>query len=123
VFLNASKRLRTHVINPHAFNFPTGGQQINDSGATSAAEEFFEIKTFTACKSQYIHNNTNLRPVDPLAHEVLLSYDQKFKKLDCLFAADVVDDGTSEVVGPFEAAKKRFIRGAVIPICAGWRSK
>jgi hypothetical protein len=32
----------------------------------------------------------------------------------------VVGDGTSEVVGPFEAAKKRFLRGTVIPICAGW---
>ncbi len=59
-----------HVIAPviHAFNFPTGGQQVNDSGAKSAAEAFFEIKTFTACKSQYNHNNTNLRPVDKHAH-------------------------------------------------------
>jgi hypothetical protein len=42
-----------HAIVPdiHAFNFPTGGQQVNDSGATSAAEAFFKIKTFTACKS------------------------------------------------------------------------
>jgi hypothetical protein len=30
--------------------------------------------------------------------------------LDSLFAADVVGNGTSEVVGPFEAAKKRFLR-------------
>jgi hypothetical protein len=54
-----------HVIVPdlHAFNFPTGGQQVNDSGATSAADAF-KIKSFTACKSGYNHNNTNLRPVD-----------------------------------------------------------
>jgi hypothetical protein len=51
------------------------------------------------------------------------SFYQKFKKLDSLFAADVVGDGTSEVVGPFEAAKKRFFKGTVIPICAGWYSK
>jgi hypothetical protein len=56
-------------------------------------------------------------------HEVILSYDHKFKKLGCLFAADFVGDGTSEVVGPFEAAKKRFFRGTVIPICAGWFGK
>jgi hypothetical protein len=61
--------------------------------------------------------------VDRCAHEVILSYDQKFKKLDSLFAANVVGDGTSEVVGPFEAAKKRFFNGAVIPICAGWFGK
>jgi hypothetical protein len=55
-----------HAIAPdlHALNFPTGEQQVNDSEATSAAEAFFEIKTFTACKSQYDHSNSNLRPVD-----------------------------------------------------------
>ncbi len=51
---------------------------------------------------------------------MILSYDQKFKKLDSLFAADVVGDRTSEVVGPFKAAKKRFFKGIVIPICTGW---
>ena len=86
----------------------------------SAAEAFFKVVPFTACKSRYDHNNTNLRPVDGHAHEVILSYDQKFKKLDSLFAANVVGDGTSEVVGPFEAAKKRFFRETVIPIYAGW---
>jgi hypothetical protein len=58
--------------------------------------------------------------VDWCAHEVILSYDLKFKKLDCLFAADVVRDGTIDVVGPFEAAKTFFWGGQVIPICAGW---
>jgi hypothetical protein len=59
-------RKAPHAIFPdlHAFNFPTGGQRVNDSGATSAAEAFFKIKTFTACKSRYNHNNTNLKPVD-----------------------------------------------------------
>jgi hypothetical protein len=59
-----------HVIVPdlHAFNIPTGGQQVNDSGATSAAEAFFKIKTFTACKSKYYYNNTNLKPVSIDAH-------------------------------------------------------
>jgi hypothetical protein len=62
-----------HAIVPdiHAFNFPTGGQQVNDSGATSAAEAFFKIKTLTACKSQYDYNKTNLRPGDQHAHEVI----------------------------------------------------
>jgi hypothetical protein len=92
-----------HAIVPdiHTLNFPTGGRQVNHSGATYAAEAFFEIKTFTGCKSRYNH----IRPVDQCAHKVILSYNQKFKKLDCLFAADIVGDGTSEVVGPFEAAK------------------
>ncbi len=42
--------------------------------------------------------------MDGHANEVILSYDQKFKKLDHLFAADAVGDGTSDIVGPFEAA-------------------
>jgi hypothetical protein len=117
---NAQKTPHAIVPDINAFNFPKGGQQVDDSGAVSAAEAFFEMKTLMACKSQYNHNNTNLRPVDQHAHEVILSYDQKFKKLDCLFAADVVGDGTSKVMGPVEAPKKRFFRGAVIPICAGW---
>ncbi len=120
---NAQKAPHATVPDIHALNFPTGGQQVNDSGATSAAEAFFEIKTLMACKSQYDHNNTNLRPVDWRAHEVILSYDQKFKKLDSLYAADVVGNGTREVVGPFEAAKKRFFKGTVISIFAGWFGK
>ena len=50
---------------------------------SSAADAFFEIKYFTACKSQYDHNkNADLWPVDWCA---LLSYDQRFKKLNSLF--------------------------------------
>jgi hypothetical protein len=122
VIIHPNAQKAPHVIVPdlHAFNFPKGGQQVNDSGAMSGAEAFFEIITFTACKSQYDHNITNLRPVDQHAHEVILSYDQKFKRLDSFFAADVIGNGTSDVVGLFEAAKKRFFKGTVIPTCAGW---
>jgi hypothetical protein len=50
-----------HAIVPdiHAFNFPTGGQQVNDSGATSAAEAFFEIKN--------IHGMQ--KPIQPQQHQ------------------------------------------------------
>ena len=98
---------------------PTEGQQVNDSGTTSAAGAFLESKLSRHAKSQYNHNNTNLRPVDRCANDVILYYDQKFKKLDCRFAADVVGDGSNDIMGPFEADKKRFFRGQVIPVCAG----
>ena len=50
--------------------------------------------------------------MDWWAHEVVLSYDRKFKKLDSLFAADVVgEDRTSNVVEPFAAEKVRFFKG------------
>jgi hypothetical protein len=41
------------------------------------------------------------------------------------YAADVVGNGASEVVGPFEAAKKKFFKGTVILILHRlvWRSK
>jgi hypothetical protein len=68
----------------------------------------FEIKTFTACKSGYDNNNTTLRLVDWHANEVILSYNRKFKKLDCLFTADVVGEGTSDIMGIFEEARKDF---------------
>jgi hypothetical protein len=42
-----------HAIIPdiHAFNFSIGGQQVNDSGAMSAAEAFFEIKNSRHAKA------------------------------------------------------------------------
>ena len=48
-------------------------------------------------------------------------HSRKFKKLDTLFANDVVGNSNSNVVGPVEAAQGRFYRGQVIPIIvAGW---
>ena len=57
-------RRAPHAIVPDllAHNFPTGKQQVNDSGASSSGEAFFEIKTYTACNSRYKHNNTRLKP-------------------------------------------------------------
>lgn len=62
-------------------------------------------------------DNADLQPVDWWVHEVVLSYDRKFKKLDSLFNADVVGDGTSNVVEPFGAEKVRFFSGQV---SIGW---
>ena len=104
----------------HATNFPAGHQRVNDSGATSTAEAIFEIKTFTACKSRYRHTNRSSKPVDRREREVTQSYNRKFKKLDKQFAAEVVGDGSNDIVGPFEASQQRFYRGQVVPMCSGW---
>ena len=117
---NARKAPHSIVPDIHTRNFPVGCQTINDSGAISAAEAFFEVKTYTACKSRYKHNNTNIKPADRRAREITQSYKRKFKKLDTLFAADVVGDGDGDVTGPFEQAQNRFWKGQVILICAGW---
>ena len=117
-----NSRKAPHAIVPdiHAFNWPTGSQRFNDSGVSSAAEAFFEVKTFSGCKSRYKQNNSTIKPADRRAREVTREYPRKFKKLDELFAAEVVGDGTGDAVGPFEAAQGQFYRGQVIPLCAGW---
>ena len=47
-----------HAIVPdiHTIDYPTDRPVVNDSGAKSAAEAFFEVKTFTSCNLQYIFN-------------------------------------------------------------------
>ena len=119
LFPNARKS--TYGIAPdlQAFNFPVGRQTVNDSGITSSAEAIFEVKTYTACPSRYNHNNDTIRPADRRGREAVREYRRGFRKLDRQFAADVVGDGDSNVVGPFSAAQGRFFRGQVIPLCAG----
>jgi hypothetical protein len=54
-------RKAPHAIVPdiHAFNFPTGGQQVNDSGGTSPPEAFIEINTSRHAKA----NKTTKAPI------------------------------------------------------------
>ena len=104
----------------HAYNYPTGRQRVNDSGATASGEAIFEVKTYVACKTRYKHNNISTRPADRRASEVLSEYRGKFRKLDKQFASDVVGDGRNNIVGPFSQAQGRFLGGQVIPLCAGW---
>ena len=115
-------RRAMHAIIPdiHATNFPVGKQRVNDSGSRRDAEAFFEVKTFTACKTRYGQNNSKMTPVNRRAKLVVQSYNRKFKRLDNNFATDVVGDGNNGITGPFEAAQKHFYRGQVIPLCAGW---
>ena len=46
----------------HALNYPTGRQRVNDGGGVLSAEAIFEIKTMTACKTWYQHNNAETKP-------------------------------------------------------------
>ena len=90
-------RRAMHAIVPdiHATNFPVGRQRVNDSGSRRDAEAIFEIKTFTACKLIYGHNNNKMSPVSRRAKMVVQSYNRKFKKLDNNFAANVAGDGNN----------------------------
>jgi len=56
---SANKAQFAIIPDIHALNFPAGKQTINDSGVTTTAEAFFEIKTYTACKTRYSRNNNN----------------------------------------------------------------
>ena len=46
-------------------------------------------------------------------------------KLDKLFAADIVGDGTGDEIGPFQQSQNRFWKGQVILLCERmvWRDK
>ena len=120
-FPNARKAPLGIVPDLHAYNYPTGRQRVNDSGATSSAEAIFEVKTYNACPTRYEHNNDSIRPADRRAREVLREYNGKLRKLDRRFAPEVVgDEDNPDIVGPFSEAKSRFFRRHVIPLCSGW---
>jgi hypothetical protein len=52
---HTNQRSARHAIIPHihAYNYLSGRQRINDSGASTTDEAFFEIKTMTPCMSRY----------------------------------------------------------------------
>jgi hypothetical protein len=46
-------------------------------------------------------------------------YNLKFKKLDALFASDIVGDGNNDIIGPFQTAQTQFYNKGVIDLCIG----
>ena len=60
-----------------------------------------------------------INPANRRAKEVVQEYNLKFKKLDTLFASDIVGDSTNGIVGPFQTAQSRFYKKGVIPLCMG----
>jgi hypothetical protein len=52
---HTNQRSALHAIIPdiHAYNYPSERQRINDSGASTTDEAFFEIKTMTPCVITY----------------------------------------------------------------------
>ena len=54
---NVRKAVHAIVTDIHARNFTVRRQTVNNSGAISTAEAFFEMKTYTACQSRYETNN------------------------------------------------------------------
>ena len=116
-----SARNSPHAIVPDilAHEYPAGRQTINDSGASSSGEAFFEVKTYQPGNTRYDHNHSDLKPADRRARDITSEYSRKFKKLDRKYAADVVGEGDNGIVGPFEAAQGRFIGGQVVPLVVG----
>jgi len=52
-------------------------------------------------KTQYDHDNTSINPSDRWAREVVNKYNLKLKKLDLLFAPNVVGDKNNDIMVPF----------------------
>jgi len=70
--------------------------------------------------SRYRHNNNSTnKSANRRATRITTQCHKKFKKLDKEYASDVVGDGSSNIVGPFEAAQDQFIGGQVVPLVAG----
>ena len=65
------------------------------------------------------NNNSTNKPANRRANKVASQYRNKFKKLDKEYAPDVVGDGSSNIVGPFEAAQSQFIGGQVVSLIVG----
>jgi hypothetical protein len=63
--------------------------------------------------------NTDTTAAERRAKAINVNYRKRFKKLDEVFASDVVGDGTTGIMGPFEAAHGRFFTGQVIPLVVG----
>ena len=73
----------------------------------------------TACMSRYGHVNIDTTAAERRAKVAInVDYHNRCKKLDEVFASDVVGDGTTGIMGPFEAAQ-RFLTGQVIPLVVG----
>ena len=99
-----------------ALNFPDKNGTINDSGAIRAGEAIFEVKTMTACKTRYAHNNDNILPANRRAKEVRSEYARKFKKLDEKFDWEAAND----TPGVFSQVQTRFVCNGIIPLVAGF---
>lgn len=100
----------------HALNFPARNGTINDSGAIRAAEAIFEVKTMTACRTRYAHNNDNILPANRRAKDVRREYVRKFKKMDEKFDWETAN-GTPRA---FTQAQTRFICNGIIPLVGGF---
>ena len=94
-----------------AHEYPAGRQMINDSGASSSGEAFFEVKTYHPGNTRYDHNHLALKPADRRARDITSEYSRKFKNLDKKYAMDVVGEGDNGIVGPFEVPKVGSLEG------------
>ena len=70
--------------------------------------------------SHTLYLSRMIKPPDRRAKEIIRACNNKYKKLDKVFAEEVVGNGENGVTGPFQTAHECFYWGQVIPICAGW---
>ena len=109
-----------------AWDLPTAKQASNDSGLGSRSDALGEVKTMQPGKSSYQKGNCQVnRPVDQRATKVRRDYYKRRAALelpasiDRTHAPEVVGDGTTGQVGPFEAALGTFYTGNAFPIVVG----
>ena len=78
-----SARNSPHAIVPDilAHEYPAGRQTINDSGASSSGEAFFEVKTYQPGNTRYDHNHSDLKPADRRARDITSEYIESSRSL------------------------------------------
>ena len=85
-----------------------------------SVEAVFEVKTYSASMTNYSTDNRAVAPPDRRGAKIIREYKTKLKNIDEKFAAEVVGNGSSDTVGPFEMSLGRFYKGRVIPLVVGW---
>ena len=75
------------------------------SGVHRIAKVFFKVKIHMACNSRYNKNNRMTKNPDHRAKRIISKYNNKFKKLDRVFAEEVVGNRETGVTGPFQTAQ------------------
>ena len=105
--------LHVHTqISLHTINWPSSDHPRRAGRNCSTAPAIFEMKTISACPTRYYLPRT--KAVESRATGIRSEYVRKVKRIDQVFAHDVVGD--DNVSGPFENAYYTFCKGGAIPL-------
>ena len=95
------------------YNYPSSDRPRRAGRNCSTAPAIFEMKTIAACPTRY--NFARTKAVESRATAIRSEYVRKVKRIDQIFAPNVVGNGNDGISGPFQNAYNTFCWGGVIP--------